>query len=274
MIIEFFKKEKQFELYEETFKELQKYEKREVPCIICNGNDYTELFVKYTMRVVKCNKCGHIYVNPQLTEEAVKKLYDMSYWELLQPAMGNVKLSERVEFDYQNALAKLIRDILPFKKSGKFLDVGCSNGALVKRAKELGFYSIGVEVSEDVVRFAKKCFPDIEVRSGLLTEQDFKDSEFDIITLYDVLEHLFNPRIELNEIYRILKPGGLFFIETLTTDSIFFIEDPYNWDYMNPIEHVQFFNEENLINLLKEVGFTIIESKCPHENNVTVHCTK
>lgn len=43
---------------------------------------------------------------------------------------------------------------------------------------------------------------------------------------------------------------------------------------MNPIEHVQFFNEENLINLLKEVGFTIIESKCPHENNVTVHCMK
>lgn len=71
------------------------------------------------------------------------------------------------------------------------MDVGCSNGALVKRAKELGFDSIGVEVSEDVVRFAKGCFPDIEVRAGLLTEQDFKDNEFDIITLYDVLERIY-----------------------------------------------------------------------------------
>jgi 2-polyprenyl-3-methyl-5-hydroxy-6-metoxy-1,4-benzoquinol methylase len=272
--IEFFKKEKNFDLYKKDFEELQKYDKVEVPCIICGNNDSTELFIKYTMRVVKCNKCGHVYVNPQYSKDAVKKLYDLSYWEILHPAMGNVKLTDRVEFDYQNAIAKLRRDILPFKQKGKFLDVGCSNGALVKRAEEVGFDAIGIEVSKDMVQFARKCFSNIDVRQGLLTEQNFEENYFDVITLYDVLEHLFNPRIELNEIYRILKPGGLLFIETPTTDSIFYLEDPYYWDLMNPIEHVHLFNEENLIRLLKEIGYVIIESKCPHENNITVHCTK
>ncbi|ADL69665.1 Methyltransferase type 11 [Thermoanaerobacterium thermosaccharolyticum DSM 571] len=272
--IQFFKKEKHFELYKKDFEELLKYERIKIPCVVCGSNDCTELFIKYNMRVVRCNKCGHVYVNPQFTGDAIKKLYDLSYWQSLQPAIGNVKLTDRVEFDYQNAVAKLRRDILPFKQNGKFLDIGCSNGALVKCAKEFGFDTIGIEVSKDVVQFAHQCFPDISVREGLLTEQNFSENYFDVITLYDVLEHLFNPRIELNEIYRILKPGGLLFIETPTTDSIFYLEDPYSWDLMNPIEHVHLFNEENLIRLLIEIGYVIIESKCPHENNITVHCTK
>ena len=257
-------------LYEEYINRLNALPKRIVPCPVCGEERPFSLCCRrYGLDVVRCDSCGHVYVNPQLDPSAVRIIYDLSYWNRLQPAIGSPTMEERIEFDYWNALAKLHRDILPFKQKGRFLDVGCSNGALVKRAQELGFEAVGLEVSPDVASVGRRRF-NVEVRVGILSEMVWPDCYFDCITMYDVLEHLFEPVRDLEICFRLLKKGGILIVETVNTDSLAFLEQGCDWHYIMPIEHVHYFSEWNLVRTLERIGFEVLESKCPHEDNVVV----
>lgn len=256
-------------LYEEHLNRLSQLPKETVRCAVCGHQEDRTVCYKLGQRVAECICCGHVYVNPRLIKEAARQIYDFSYWNVLQPSIGSPTLYERTQFDYDNAVAKLHRDILPHRQSGRFLDVGCSNGALVKRACEMGFDAIGLEVDEQVAAYARETFG-IEVRVGVLEEQDFADGSFDVITLYDVIEHVFDPLSYVQACHRLLSPQGLLFIETLTTDSLYFKHNPVEWEGMMPIEHVHYFSQKNLVRFLSRHGFDVVECWSPHENNIVV----
>lgn len=261
-------------VYEERLKTLSKFKRHQVPCCVCDRfAPYDVLGNKWDLQVVRCLACGHIYVNPQLDEDAVRLIYDRTYWDRLQPAIGSPTLEERLAFDYQNAVAKLHRDILPWVTTGNMLDVGCSNGALVKRACEYGFNAIGLEVSEDVAAVGQKVFG-VEIRVGTVATAGLPLEWFDCVTMYDVIEHMFYPRRDLALVYSLLRNGGVVIVETLNTDSLNFQELGLDWDMVMPVEHVNYFSEANLVGVLLQTGFTVVESKCPHEDNVVVVAKK
>lgn len=262
------------ELYQERLKMLSAVKRQKVACPVCDSHvSYDVLGTKLGFQVVRCSRCRHVYVNPQLDPEAVALIYDHSYWDELQPSVGSPSLQERLAFDYQNALAKLQRDILPWKTNGRFLDVGCSNGALVKRAMEIGFEAVGLEVSDDVADVGRKVFG-VDVRAGTVLTVGLPQASFDVVTMYDVVEHMFSPRADLNGVHGLLRPGGIVVIETVNTDSLNFQEYGLDWTYVMPVEHVHYFSEANLIKVLEGIGFNVVESKCPHEDNVVVIARK
>lgn len=261
-------------MYADKLQDLHRLPKEEVMCPLCAGpRPSRSLGEKLGFQIVQCNDCGHIYVSPWLEPRAVKCVYDMSYWDALQLFVGSPRLKERVDFDYSNALAKLRRDVLPYMQGGRLLDVGCANGALVKRAEELGFRAMGLEVSEEVADFARRTFG-IEVIAGTLDEANLSPESFDCITMYDLVEHLINPRTYLREAFRLLRPRGLLVVETLNTDSLNSQEQGLDWHYIMPVEHIHYFSELGLLKLLRDVGFSIAASWCPHEDNVVVIAKK
>ena len=252
---------------------VQKYGVEEVRCAICEADHYTLLGIKETLRTVVCNRCGHVYVNPRLSETALTDLYSMHYWEVDHPNNGNPNLGERTQFDYQNATHKLQRDVLNYKSSGSLLNVGCSNGAVVRRALEFGFHAIGLEPSEDVANFAKSAFG-VEVIVGTIETELIAPESFDILLAHDVLEHVFDVASFIRECYEKLRIGGLLVLETPTTDSVNFHVHGINWSMSLPLEHINLFNQRNLIRKLESVGFHILDSICPHEENMVVRATK
>lgn len=247
--------------------ELHRFAWEDVACPVCREAARRDVaYERFTVQVQRCGSCGHLYVSPRMPAEAIPVLYGSSYWHDVMLAMGNPPLAERIAFDYDNALTKLRRDVLPFRRSGRLLDVGASNGGVVKRAEELGFAAAGVEPSAEICEFARRSHG-IAMHEGTLKQLDFPDASWDVVLLHDVLEHLLEPSHELREIRRILAPGGLLVIETLSAASLELADHGTEWTLMNPIEHVNFPDERAGARWLHEAGFHILDLYSPHENN-------
>lgn len=246
--------------------ELKSFAWSDVPCCVCGALRGRPAWEKEGITVCSCESCGHLWVSPCMPEEAAAILYSSRYWEELQPGVGSPSLEQRVEFDYGNGDYKLKRDVLPYRQAGRLLDVGASNGGLVRRAQELGFQAAGLEPSADVCALARRAHG-VVMFAGTLAEQRFPDASWDVITLHDVLEHVLDPVDELREIRRVLAPGGLFACETPTSSSLDFADLGVEWPTLSPVEHLNYFDERNAARVLRACGFRILDLYSPHENN-------
>lgn len=241
----------------------------EVPCVVCGQADPDQLPIeleKWGMPMRRCRDCGHLFTSPRMDEAGVGELYGSFYWEQYQVAIGSPSLEERLQFDLGNGHHKLQRDILPFRSQGRFLDVGASNGGLVKAAAEHGFQAAGLEPAEEVCRMARAAHG-IVMYQGVLAEQKFPDGHWDVLALHDVLEHLFEPVRELDEMVRVLAPGGVLVMETPTSSSVNYLDQGTEWSTISPLEHVHLFSEGNIARLLEQRGLRILELYSPHEDN-------
>lgn len=254
-------------LLEPLLEELHRFAWEEVACPVCGEAERRSLaYERFTVQVQRCGSCEHLYVSPRMPAEAIPVLYGSSYWHDVMLAMGCPPLEERIQFDYDNALGKLNRDVLPFRQSGRLLDIGGSNGGVVRRAGEMGFRAAGLEPSGEICDLARRTHG-VVMFEGTLAQRAFPDASWDVVLMHDVLEHLLEPRDELREIRRILAPGGFLAIETLSSASLNLADDGTEWTLMNPIEHVNFPDERAGARMLREAGFRILDLYSPHENN-------
>jgi 2-polyprenyl-3-methyl-5-hydroxy-6-metoxy-1,4-benzoquinol methylase len=124
-------------------------------------------------------------------------------------------------------------------------------------AKEGGYLATGVEPAEIATETAHS--KGLDVRCGFLEDQHFSECYYDVITLFEVIEHLKNPVPLLRECHRILKPGGLMFISTGNAASwtVRFLKK--NWDYFDIHKgHISFFNPLSLKKIVHSAGFKVV----------------
>jgi 2-polyprenyl-3-methyl-5-hydroxy-6-metoxy-1,4-benzoquinol methylase len=138
-----------------------------------------------------------------------------------------------------------------FVRSGKWLDVGCSAGFVVKAASDLGFDAYGIELEPAAVRWASDVLNLANVRCGLLEEQRYESSSFDVISLYDVIEHVPDLNRLLDELYRILAPGGIIEIRTPDLGHWRTPRELSEWKEVKPSEHLYYFNSATLQKLFE-----------------------
>ncbi|MFN8223331.1 MAG: class I SAM-dependent methyltransferase [Gaiellales bacterium] len=246
--------------------ELRTFPWEPAPCPVCLTHTGEPSLEKWGITVCRCASCDHLFVSPRMPAEAVPALYGSRYWHAHALATGCPPLSERVEFDYTNAQTKLDRDVLPFRRVGRLLDVGASNGGFVRRAREQGFEAVGLEPSAEICALARSAHR-VEMHCGTLLDGLFEPESFDVITLHDVLEHLLDPEADLAAADRLLAPGGLLVIETLTASSLDLTEQGVDWPLLSPLEHPHYFSEAGGAVLIERVGLRLLDLYSPHENN-------
>lgn len=152
-------------------------------------------------RAVRCRRCSLVYLSPRPKGALIIKGYSCAKDERY------VSQEEGRGITFRNSLKKITR----LRPRGKLLDVGAASGTFVSMAVEAGYDAYGVEPSGWMCDFAKKNYG-LRVLQGVLEEQNFKDASFDIVTMWDVLEHVPDPMATLREVMRILVPDGLLFI--------------------------------------------------------------
>lgn len=246
--------------------EMRSFPWAEAACPLCETATGVPALEKWGITVCRCETCAHLFVSPRMPREAVPALYGSRYWHAHALATGCPPLSERVQFDYENAQTKLDRDVLPFRRSGRLLDVGASNGGFVRRANEQGFTAVGLEPSAEICALARSAHR-VEMHCGTLLDGLFDAGSFDVITLHDVLEHLLEPGDDLAEAERLLAPGGLLVIETLTSSSLELAELGADWPLLSPLEHPHYFSERGGATLIERAGLHVLDLYSPHENN-------
>ncbi|MBI3817707.1 MAG: class I SAM-dependent methyltransferase [Planctomycetes bacterium] len=232
---------------------------KEVACGLCGGDRYQLQFAAPPYRVVRCENCGLTYVTPRREPGPLREMYITDYW----------KSTSAKDFGYTDYLKdeplylKTCRRRFPvvrrhFKHPGRVLDVGCAAGYFLSVAKANGWNCTGVEVSPLVAKFARERYQ-LDVREGALTEQHFEPASFDLITLWDVVEHLPDPVAILREARRLLAPGGKILIETQNVRSRFARWMGPKWHHYKHAEHIYHFDPDTIQKLLAAAGFERIE---------------
>lgn len=222
-----------------------------VNCCLCRISKTKKILTVKELNIVKCLKCGLMYVNPRYTDQHLKMIYNREYFL----GIGGRHFDEgwRTKV-FQPIVNELI--LTTGLRSGKILDVGTATGYFLKQCQERGFDVAGVEPSSTASHFAKEQLK-LPVKTGTLLTTHWRESAFDIVTMNDVIEHTRNPRRDLTKAYQLLKPGGWLMLTTPNIDSLGFKVFKEGFVFIAPQVHLWYFNSKTLTRLLQTCGFGV-----------------
>lgn len=186
---------------------------------------------------------------------------------ILAPEWNEVRFSQWMNEDAieqfeqqhssQNHAAAHVQHILRVQKlvgpSPRLLDFGCGSGDFLNMARAFGFNSVGVDRSA-----ARRKIAGFEIANDL----NDVDGDFDVITMFEVLEHLDDPLDILRQLTKRLRPNGVFAIEVPDCSGITSIVTEYDYRNIHPLDHINAFEPKTLVEMLRRVGLRPI-SKAP-----------
>ena len=185
-----------------------------------------------------CPVCGHVAAQQWLRGPDRLHGRQEKYTLVRCPACSLVWLSNpprpaEMHLHYTDAYDKLISAsgqnsphrwrarkaaLMPHKQSGALLDLGCSSGSFLESLKGEGWKLHGIEMSADCAKIAEEK-SGAQVFVGDILGAPFRRESFDVITCFDVLEHLYEPRQVMARVSEWLKPGGIFYVLVPNLDS-------------------------------------------------------
>lgn len=227
-------------------------------CCICSEKKSSLLFTVDGLRIVRCIQCGLIYVNPRFTSEKLKDVYDHEYFD----GIGKRYFENEWRLSYFKPIIDQLIKITGLKR-GKILDIGTAGGHFMKHLKNRGFMTYGIEPSTAASSFARKQLG-LHVKTGNLLSAHFPENSFDIVTLNDVIEHMPNPRKNLEHAHSLLKEGGWLVLSTPNIDSLGFRIFCEGFVFIVPQVHLWYFSPETLSILLHNTGFVIRKITYPY----------
>lgn len=224
----------------------------QIACPICEGAKFTRLFEVKGEPFVRCDGCGLMLINPRPVYEQVMDTYDAGY------SRGYAqKLEKKLRRVRRWVAAVKCR----YETGGRWLDVGCSIGAVVVAAKEAGYEAYGIDVEPWGLNYAREQLGLRHLDQGLLEEKDYPMAYFDVISLYEVIEHVPDLNGLVAELARILRPGGVLDIRTPDMGHWRVPTPIETWDAIKPSEHLYYFNASTLGRLLARHGLRIVRKR-------------
>jgi 2-polyprenyl-3-methyl-5-hydroxy-6-metoxy-1,4-benzoquinol methylase len=199
-------------------------------------------------RIVQCQRCGLVYADPRRNGDDIVETY-----EAVEDPLYVEEREGRI-LTFEHHLKPLGRHTGP-PNGRSLLDVGCYIGVFVEIANNHGWDAWGVEPSRWAVNEARK--QGLHVVQGTLETADLPEAYFDVVTMWDVIEHLTDPMRALQHVHRLLKPGGLAVLHTIDIDSLFARLMGARWPWLMEM-HMYYFSRRTLRAMLERCGFRVI----------------
>ena len=236
-------------------------------CPVCKGKG--KIYKRYIYKnYLKCEKCNMIYLQNIGKNE---KKYDKSYFfEEYKKQYGKTYIED---FSNISILSKKRVDIInKFVKKGKALDIGCAYGPFLHAMKDK-YNCYGIDISEDAVEYVKKELG-IKAIAGDFSSSDFtpdfasdfytkdkeeKNTKFDIITMWYVIEHFKNPKEVIEKIKKLINKAGIF---AFSTPNLSGISGRYNKNKFlesSPADHYTIWNISSAKHILSKFGFKVVK---------------
>ncbi|HQI70715.1 MAG TPA: class I SAM-dependent methyltransferase [Bacteroidales bacterium] len=200
----------QKDFYDETQREFCR-------CPLCNADEYSVLGSERGLSVVKCNSCKLIYTNPRANNAQENYFGDAdTFYNEARLIFKGKKVHHRDRnYEYE------VKKIKKYKNSGKLLDVGTNMGFFLRKAREAGFETEGVEPSPALSKIATENWG-LKIHNSFLEQASLPENNYDVITLIDVFEHVTNPKELLKKNYSLLKSDGIMAIKVPNGDYNYF----------------------------------------------------
>lgn len=230
-------------------------------CPICGPAAQADLRYNFDpYNVVACSSCGLNYLSPRLTQESILKLYkDEAYYNSNISGQGYDEYLE-LSGNWIKTFTLRLKQVSPYKSSGKALDIGCGPGYFLTAAQNLGFDVYGLDPSDYIVSMAQKTWGE-RVQLGLIETAEYPAETFDLVVAFDTFEHIYEPKGFLSAIHKVLKPNGVLAITTPDPASMLAKISGKNWVSFKLPEHVFYWSPETIRKILEDT-FEVLEI-CP-----------
>lgn len=216
-------------------------------CLICKSEKLNPLngYNKYSL--VKCGNCGFVFMQQIPTTEELNRHYSNYSYDREQ------YLSPITIKNYN----LLLDEFEKYRINNRLLDVGCGMGYFLDVAKKRGWEVYGTEYSPKAVEI--NAAKGIKMIQGKLNSVNFPVSDFDVITSFEVIEHINNPLEEIKHINNLLRKSGLFYCTTPNFNALlrYYLKEKYN--VIGYPEHLSYYTKNTLNKLFTENGFKRIK---------------
>ena len=230
-----------------------------IPCNLCGGNNCLPYCPENGRGLVQCQNCGLIYVSPRPDPVELYALYGESYFRNDESGVVGYTNYLRDEANIRKSFTRRLKRLERFVQPGRLLDVGCATGFFLSEAHSRGWQVQGLDISSFAVQYTRDRFG-FAVQSGSLLEMEYPRNSYDLVTLWDVIEHVPDPKEYVMRIAELLKPGGLFVLATPDINSIPAHLTGKRWvGYKLSEEHVYYFAPQTLKRLINDAGMEVID---------------
>jgi 2-polyprenyl-3-methyl-5-hydroxy-6-metoxy-1,4-benzoquinol methylase len=190
-----------------------------------------------------CTSCGLHYAARSPSEEELNAIYSA------YPAYGSLNPITRKRY------LGILDQLEPARQKNALLDAGSGSGFFLDVAMERGWNVSGSEYDPAMVDACRA--RGIRMWPGALQKDSFETGSIDVITSFEVLEHLLDPIQELGFFHRFLRPGGWLYLTTPNFNSIGRTLAKGNWSIINYPEHLNYFDPRTMRKALKKSGFEV-----------------
>jgi len=222
------------------------------PCVLCRSARASPLFDVDGSVVVRCHSCG--LVRQAMRPRAANGLYDSRYYAVDDPKGGYANYFLDAEINALTFRGRARAIGIRTGRRGRLLDVGSALGDFLIAASHAGWRAEGVEISSYAAAHARK--RGATVHLGTLESLALPARSYEVVTLYDTIEHLQDPAAALREARRLLVPGGLIHIVTPNVAGIQARVLGRRWYHYKPGEHLYYFAPPTLRRLVEAAGLT------------------
>ncbi|MDR2406174.1 MAG: methyltransferase domain-containing protein [Deltaproteobacteria bacterium] len=224
-------------------------------CPVCGERPGPGLFIKDGFRHVRCPKCGLIYVSLILREDIMIKYWrEETAWLSVLHSTPQTDM-DRLKYRYGLDLAESFLE--DGKKHGKLLDIGAGAGDFVLEAKERGWDASALELNLETADYLEREGIQVIVKPLELT--DFAHGAFTLITMWEVLEHLTDPKNVLIKTREILSDKGLLLIVVPNAGSLVTRILHEKSNTFGGHSHLNHFNTESLCMLLSDLKYEVVD---------------
>jgi SAM-dependent methyltransferase len=238
-----------------------------VPCGVCGADDYdvvhearyedekdVDLIQKFRAsgdellidQLVKCRDCGLLFISPRLRSDLILS----SYAEGKDPVY--VSQMEARERTFAISLKRIERVL---GRTGRLLDIGTAAGGFLAAAKARGWRAEGCEPNKWLAEWGSRHYG-VRIRPGSVFEQAYEPASFDVVTLWDVIEHTTNPREMLEHCRSLLRPGGVLVVNYPDVGSWIARLLGRRWLFLTSV-HLHYFDRRTMGRLLESTGFSV-----------------
>jgi glycosyltransferase involved in cell wall biosynthesis/2-polyprenyl-3-methyl-5-hydroxy-6-metoxy-1,4-benzoquinol methylase len=220
---------------------------------------------RFSSEYLHCRACETLVLADPPTADALLvtdddiALYGRNYFERMAERHGLPTLEDRARFDLQERCLYWLRSLLRYRQPpARILELGSAHGAFVAMMRWAGFDATGLDLSPELVERARRRF-EVPILEGPIESHDLPEGSMDAVVLMDVLEHLAQPEETLRQCFRLLKPDGLFFLQTpqyregKSLAQMQEEDDPFV-RMLLPDQHLYLFSQSSVRLLLRRLG--------------------